>query len=231
MAEHDLKSQQEELIFHLLHPGDIGLNKAPDWLQAIPTRPLKLIADLALKKRMSKINSVFPTTFDHLEDLLKPMEIEFASTCVQTEIWKKTNALQFLKFLGDLANDRRSAPPYIYDLAQLEYAIWQVAQEGASEDRQGSENGILKLNPLVELISCEFNVRSLVDGSIKPGNPTRKKTLLAVAPVKFDGTPTVTELPADIFAWLKHLKSSRSSNIAKSEIDQLLGLDIVEFSA
>lgn len=231
MAEHDLKSQQEELISYLLHPGDIGLNKAPGWLQAIPTRPLKLIADLALKKRMSKIKSVFPTTFDQLGDLLEPMEIEFSSTSVQTEIWKKTNALQFLKFLGDLAKDQRSAPPYIYDLAQLEYAIWHVAQEGASDDRQGSENGILKLNPLVELISCEFNVRSLVDGSKKTGNPPRKETLLAVAPVKFDSTPTVTELPADIFAWLNNLKSSRGSNIPKSEIDQLLALDIVEFSA
>jgi len=249
MPERTLLEKQNELLSFLLNPkmfdGEKADAKKSKWLEQIDVVPLELIGRIALTKRMRKVQSVFQNTFNHFDKIGFNPKTGFAVKYIQTDISKRVNAEQFLNYLEDQIVLYQAFPEFIYDLAKLEMAIWQVSREIFSNSVKRSiflqdltkENRNIKIYESVRLVSCKFDIHCLIDREMTDESPEEKITFLAVSPRENDIRPNVTELPAEIFDWLTSLKTSddfrpisKLSTISHSEISLLHKLNIIEIS-
>src|SRR5579862_7401698 len=161
-----LLKRQIELLEHLTGSGAIfgedDLSRS--WL-GMGRGLLHLEARFSHEKRMAKIKSILPRTFDHLGKAREAAVRDFAATCPSTGIGRLENARQFHDFL--LAHWRRVAPqrPYLPDLAAFEiaYAAVQGMPSETPQSAPDAFSGAVRRHPTVVLLRSEYDIRPILE--------------------------------------------------------------------
>lgn len=169
-------------------------------LDGIDAGHLRLEAWFSFTKRIAKIEAVLPRTFKALGERLDPLLRAFAAACPPQTIGRLANGRQFLEFMADRWPDE---PPYLADLAHIEFAFAQAraSRNDRTEDdaTAGADGPLVRRPGTVILIRCGFDVRPLFEGSDDRVLPARRDTPLLVHRREEEAEPRIFELPGWLF--------------------------------
>jgi hypothetical protein len=211
--------------------GDAPLDHA---LHGMDARLLRLEACFSHEKRMAKIITVFPKTFqllgaDRAAIVREAIVREFVSACPPTDITRIENGRQFHDFLRARWRRQPPEPPYLRDVAACEFAIAKVrvgakVQELEPRGAQAPPAGIRR-RPDVALLHCAYDIRPIFEADSGQATPVERDTLLAIVmppgalnPKVFEVLPVVYDILAAIDDW-----TDRSALGATPEVDRLIG--------
>lgn len=180
-------------------------NGAPidDSLRGIDVGWLRLEARFSFEKRIEKIRSVFPITFEVCAASLGAFLRDFAETHPPADIGQLTNAQQFCSFLrmrGSLLT-----PPWAADVAACEFACAQArvrCDQGRSGDAVRGARGDVRRQPGCVLVRCAYDIQELYEGTIGAGIPVERDTPLVVSVPAATKNPQIFEINATAFDFL-----------------------------
>jgi len=174
---------------------------------------------------MEKIGWVLTTTFDLLGGNRALIIREFVEACPPQGISWLENARQFHEFLSARWQHETPEPPYLPDVAayELAYATVRAGQshQTAALDAQA---GAVRRRPDAVLLRCAYDIRPILEGRAGGTGPDRRETLIAVAMLPGTDEPLVSELSADLFAFLEMLDQFADPAIFEDvpELDSLI---------
>jgi hypothetical protein len=202
-----LLDRQTSLIRHLTSAETIfGTGSGGDrMLQGIDPNLLRLEARFSHDKRMEKIAAVFPRTVALLAADREAAIAQFTACCPPVDISRLENARQFHNFLAQCWKRQPPVPPYLPDVAALE---WACAQSRAAADAQPPENrppaGIRRRVGVV-LLRTYYDIRLMFEGGSVNDPPALHELSLAVVAPEGMGAPMIFDLSAEVFALLAAL--------------------------
>jgi hypothetical protein len=171
---------------------------------------LHLEARFSHEKRMSKIESVLPRTFDLLGSKRARIIRDFVEACPPASINRLENAREFRGFLSARWAHEAPEPAYLPDIASFEltYAAVRVGDGGATAKSKAvsdAPKGAIRRHRDVVLLRCAYDIRPVLEGRIDEASPVRRETCFAVTNRSGTEKPLVTELPCDLYALLEML--------------------------
>lgn len=218
MAKMRLLQRQISLLEYLtsnaaIFGHDGGAPLGPD-LHGIEPGLLRLEARFSYEKRMEKIMTAFPRTFEILGTNRTELINKFIDTYPPTDISRLANARQFHDFLKARWRREPPDPPYLRDVAACELASSQLRAhteepilKGGSRTPIAPGCGIRRSSDVV-LLRCAYDVRPLFESSTKGVVPIARDTRLAIAkppdarhPQVFEVSPVVFDLLAALDHW------------------------------
>ena len=186
---------------------------------------LHLEARFSHEKRMEKIGWVLTTTFDLLGGSRDLTIRDFVEACPPVSISWLENARQFHAFLSARWQREAPEPAYLPDVAAYELA-YATVRAGQSEEAAAIEApaGAVRRRPDAVLLRCAYDIRPILEGWAGDTGPERRETLIAVAVLPGTDEPLVSELSADLFAFLEMLDQFADPAIFEDvpELDSLL---------
>jgi len=204
-----LLDRQASLIHHLTSGAaifdDAERQPVDPALRGIDRRLLGIEARFSFEKRMDKIVSVFPRTFDLLGASQKTLLREFAAACPPQTIGRLENARQFHEFLSARWALQRPVPPYLPDMAACELAV--ATSRALAEDRPGHQENsravtlraCIRRSPAVVLLRIAYDVRPWFENASQAGIPVARQVPLAIVAQAGGDHPKIFELPPAIF--------------------------------
>ncbi len=175
-------------------------------LHGIDPALLHLEARFSYEKRLEKIASVFPRTFDILGGRAESALRAFVQTCPPTEMNRLANARQFHDFVSDRWRD---GPPYLPDVMACELARAVAAHAGegapaATPDEHRRRRGIRR-RPGVVLVRCSHDIQSIFEQDTETAAPPKRDTRLAITVPPGASQTQVFEVPPAVFDLLAAL--------------------------
>jgi hypothetical protein len=236
-----LLERQTALLAYLTSPAAIfgsGRGRVDPRLAGIDRGRLHLEARFSHGKRMEKIRTLLPKTFELLGPSLARMMRDFAAACPPDDIGRLHNARQFQDFVRRRWTRRPTRRPYLADVAACELALAEA--RGFAEDEPaptprvlGGRTGRVRRRSGVVLVRCRYDVRPIFEG--RAVRVARRAMFLAVAVPPGADEPAVAELAPPVFKLLAAMDApQRQSAIgrtaeARALIDTLTAEALVEF--
>jgi hypothetical protein len=155
-------------------------------LQGIHQGVLRLQARFACNKRLEKIITAFPRTFEILGAERSSTLREFVAASPPTSKRSLANAREFHAFLSGRWRCSPSEPAYLPDVTACELAMAEV--RNVVEDRENQEKkdrgderkqGIRRRQSVVPL-RCAYDIRSIFDAGPGEAVPPQRNTTLVV---------------------------------------------------
>jgi hypothetical protein len=167
---------------------------------------LRLEARFSHEKRMEKITTVFPKSFELLGNDLDGIVREFADACPPLDISRIENARQFHEFLAAHWKRKTPTPPYLPDVAAFELACARARIE--ADDRSATEAppanaarpGIRRRRGVV-LLRTRYDIRTIFED----GNPELVERETPIAIIVQSGEPGIFDLTSEVFDLLAAL--------------------------
>ena len=222
-----LLERQISLLEHLTSAGAIfGDGALPArHLQGLDPALLRLEACFSHEKRMEKINSTFPRTFEAMRgDDRADIVREFVEACPSVDIRRIENARQFYDFACARWQRQPPQPPYLHDIATCELAIADMRMKGKARPPQPVATGRrFRRNRDAVFLPCGYDIRPIFEGRMSDAVERRNLMLAILVPPRSD-EPTILEVPAPVFAWLVELDdwTNRAGLAATAELDALI---------
>ena len=224
-----LLERQISLLEHLTSAGAIFGDGAPParHLQGLDPALLRLEAFFSHEKRMEKINSTFPRTFEIMvNDDRAAIVRDFVKACPSVDIRRIENARQFYDFACARWQRRPPRPPYLRDIATCELAIADLRIKGKAQPPQPGTTGHgvrFRRNRDAVFLSCSYDIRPIFEGEVSDAIDRRDVMLAILIPPQSD-EPTIFEVPAPVFALLVELDNwtNRAGLGAMAELDALI---------
>ncbi len=162
--------------------GDRPVSTAGDNLHGVNIGRLRLEARFSFDKRLAKISSVFPRTFEIFRGDWAPVLREFVDAQPPVDISRLRNAQQFFDFLSKRSENAQMAPPWLLDVAACELAFAQVRAYTEVEKSAIADfvPGAVRCRPGAALLRCTYDVRSVFEGRAGDGVAVKRETLLVV---------------------------------------------------
>jgi hypothetical protein len=212
-----------------------GTADAPLVLRGIDRRLLHIEARFSHEKRMKKIFSVFPKTFELLGAGRERIIREFVTACQSVGISQGENAREFHRFLITQWKDVPPTPPYLPDVANCEIAFAKVRSIFARQPTAVSADAWreVRRKPSVVLLRAVFDIRAIFETAEECTCPIERDTPLAVTtmstgePQIFCLIPEVFELVAALDRWVDATQFERNPEAADLVAD-LVGAGILE---
>ena len=222
-----LLERQISLLEHLTSADAIfgdGALPARD-LQGLDPALLRLEACFSHEKRMEKIDSTFPHTFEVMRaDDRADIVRGFVESCPSVDIRRIENARQFYDFACARWQRQQPQPPYLHDIATCELAIADMRMKGKARPPQPATTGRrFRRNRDVVFLPCSYDVRPIFEGRVSDAVERRDLMLAILIPPRSD-EPTILEVPGPVFAWLVELDdwTDRAGLAATVELDALI---------
>ena len=179
---------------------------APPGLHGFDVGRLRLEAKFSYYKRIRKIVTVFPQTWEYLKDKQDPLFRGFVDACPPFTIGRLDNANQFYDFLCETWTREPPEPVYLPDIAACELAFARVRSHVSGPDAGYEGPGrTIRRRPGVETVTCNYNVIPLFGEENADGEPVRKMTCLAILLSGKSGHPRVFEVPEQVIGILSRL--------------------------
>jgi hypothetical protein len=179
--------------------GDLSLSRF-----GIDRGLLHLEAKFSHQKRMDKIKSVLPRTFDHMGSRQEAAVRDFAVACPPSEIGWLENARQFHNFLLTRWQKEAPEPSYLPDLAAFEIA-YAGAQKIPSERTQAAPAipaGAIRRHPAAVLLRTDYDIRPILEQETAPAVLQHSQVYLALTMPEHSAVPVVHTLLPELFALL-----------------------------
>jgi hypothetical protein len=205
MSIRHLLDRQTAILEFLTDPLAFNSGQADPALQGIDLSHLRLEGALSLGKRMDKIRSCLPRTFEYLVHSPAMSAEAFAHRFPPFSAARNDNAAQFVEYLHFLWQEELPDPPFLPDLAALELAIAKAItlENNPSACPAGDETAAdYRLNANAQLLLCQFDVRVLFDGSAERAPPAERSVHLVIVPPIEGDMPRVFEVSAEFFSLL-----------------------------
>jgi hypothetical protein len=207
--------------------GDDPLDPA---LQGLDSGLLRLEARFSYEKRMEKIVTVFPKTFELLAGDRDAVVRAFVEACPPIDVSRLDNARQFYDCLCTRWRCAPPDPPYLRDVAACELACAQI-RVGAedpgverSTDRHPPQISVRRQSGVV-LLRCAYDIRPIFEGNSAGAAPTKRDVPLVVGIPPGGDQPRVFEVLAVVFDLLAALDdwTDPATFGAAPELKQLIG--------
>lgn len=179
-------------------------------LHGIDRGLLQLEARLSHDKRMERIVSVFPRTFELLGDGQAALVGEFIALRPSTSIERLANARQFYDFMSARWQLEPPRIPHICDVAACEFAF-ETARSDIEHERsepQAAEEGLgyrVRRYPGVVLLRCHYDIRPIFEDVMQDLTPVARELPLAVRLLPGSVQPSVFEVRPFVFDLLTAL--------------------------
>jgi len=184
--------------------GDGG-DAVPDpALQGIDLGSLHLVARFSHAKRMEKISTTFPKTFEILGSDRSATIVEFAQACPPTGTGRMENARQFYDFLAAGRRDKPFKPAHVQDVAACELACATARARGGDQGLQAQKpgpqpRGWIRRAFGVVLLRCSYDLRPVFEDQAYEAAPIKRDTPLAISIPAGASSPQILELPPCAF--------------------------------
>jgi hypothetical protein len=195
-------------------------------LHGIDRGLLRLEARFSHEKRMEKIITVFPRTFEILGAKQAPLVQAFVAACPPADIGRLANARQFHHFLSTHWQRMRPEPAYLRDVTACEFACAEVrnfveAQESeAAAGQQRMPRRRMRRRPTIVLLRCSYDIRSIFEEGAGAFHPAERDTPLAVAMPAgadrarvFELRPVIFDLLTALDAWTEPAELGETSDL------------------
>jgi hypothetical protein len=199
-------------------------------LDGIDRGLLRLEARLSYGKRIDKIITVFPRTFEILGSETVSIVRAFVDTCPPFDIGRLANALQFHDFLVARWRHAPPEPRYLPDVAACELACATVRTGAESEDPRKTgrmsdapRSGIRR-HPHVTLLRCAHDIRPIFEEGSMQTAPAERDTPIAISVSPTARHPCVCEVTPAVFDLLTVLDdwADPATFCAMSDTDELV---------
>ncbi len=176
---------------------------------------MRLLGKMSLGKRIEKIRSALPRSFEYLAHDPRISIGEFVSQFPPVSATRGDNAVQFIDYLHGVWCEEPAEPEFLPDLVALELAMAIATSSEAEDpgtDRSRFPVGCLRLVPGTQLVRCRFDIRALFDGSAERTAPIKRAMRLAVLMPADAQQPRVFEVKSDAYAMLKRIRIAEANN-------------------
>lgn len=211
MNRQELLDRQDAIVAYLTNPVSFLGGRPGPLMDGLDPAPLRLMGLMSLEKRMGKIQSILPRTFDYLDGQPAYSVSDFAERFPQKSANRTANAIEFVAYLDEIDGRCPLDPPFLADLARLEGAIAKArVAEAVNGDAQdlGEPPGRYRIGTGVELVRCDFDVRPLFDHA--GGDAVEPRRILLAAVPSQSGMPQVFEISPRVYDLLEQAPSWRS---------------------
>ena len=200
---------------------------------------MRLLGNMSLGKRIEKIRSALPRSFEYFAHDPRISIREFVNQFPPTSATRSENAVQFTDYLHGVWCDEPAEPKFLPDLVALELAM-AIASGAEAEDQDNDRSrfpsGCLRLPAATQLVQCRFDIRVLFDGSAERKSPIERKVCLVVMMPADAEQPRVFEVKSDAYAMLKRIRLAEANNatirnvsgVSQRLVDDLIQKGIVE---
>jgi hypothetical protein len=203
-----LLDRQSSLI-HYLTSGSAIFGAAdrqfadPD-LQSIDPHLLRLEARFSFEKRITKIASIFPLTFDLLRSHQETLIRKFVDASPPFTLGRLENARQFYDFLLTHWRQEPPVPAHLPDVAVCELAFatarfMGIDGSGNVEKFAARAAPSVRRSRAVVLLRTAHDVRPLFGGVFEPGSPVARDVPLAIVAQPSADRPKILELAPAVF--------------------------------
>jgi len=179
-------------------------------LQGLDSGLLRLEARFSYEKRMEKIVTVFPKTFELLAGDRDAVVRAFVEACPPIAISLFDDARQFYGCLCARWRSVPPAPPYLRDVAACEFACLRIrvgAEDGRPEPANGrppQRDGIRRYPGFI-LLRCCYDIRPIFEGDPGGAAPTKRDVPLVLGIPPGGDRPHVFEVLDVVFDLLAAL--------------------------
>lgn len=231
MAMQSLHQRQLSILRHVTNPRSFNGEPEDRMLAELGSERLRLIGNLSLGKRMEKIRSVFPRSFEYLAHDPRVRIGDFVDRFPPRSATRLDNAVQFSAYLHDLWRDAPVTPEYLPDVLALELALAAATTaerdgpESAGPNRVGND---FRVADGLQLVRCRFDIRVLFDGAVERTPPVERDVCLAVVAPAGDPQPRVFELADDVFDFVRGLATASAPRPSRRRLEELFQLGILE---
>jgi hypothetical protein len=199
-------------------------------LQGLDKGLLCLEARFSYEKRLAKVITVFPKTFEILGGGRDAIVRAFVAACPPIEVSRLDNARQFYDCLCTRWRCVPPNPPYLRDVAACELACAQIrvgAEDRIVEQAHGrhpTQNSIRR-HPGFILVRCAYDIRAIFEGDSAGAAPTKRDVPLVIGSLPGGDQPQVFEVRAVAFDLLAALDdwTDPATFGAPPELKQLIG--------
>ncbi|MDH3235572.1 MAG: hypothetical protein OEQ29_18785 [Alphaproteobacteria bacterium] len=217
MSNQRLIDRQSSLIEYLLDPRAFGAGvipgPVPPELAGLDPNGLKINGLFSLGKRKEKIAATIPRTWAELGGKPQYDFFSFASSFRQIDPTRLSNAAQFVRYLEQVWDRVPAEPPWLPDIARYELATVR-ALDGANKTDATVPAEIprpaVRRRRGVELLVCDYDLRSLVDTSVDAAAPSHRTTRLAVVATDGGRDLHAFELALEPYDLLRRLDAWRA---------------------
>jgi hypothetical protein len=184
-----LLDRQTSLLEYLTSGGAIFGDRdefSDEALAGIDHGLLRLEARLSHQKRMEKISTVLPRTFELLGSDQARIVREFVEVCPPVETSRLENARQFHGFLSARWQRELPEPRYLPYIPAFELACAEVrsrAQELRPEVEKRKETqprNVIRRQPGVILLRCAYDIRPIFETGCARAVPAERDTSLVI---------------------------------------------------
>lgn len=239
MAAQSLHQRQLSILRHVTNPRRFNGESVDRELAPLGPDRLRLIGDLSLGKRMEKVRSVFPRSFEYLAHDPRVTIGDFVERYPPRSATRIDNATQFSAYLHEIWREAPADPPYLPDVVALELALAAAVvfeADGATTDRTRPIGEVHRLARGAQLLRCRFDVRVLFDSSADRTPPVERDLCLAVLAPADGRNPRVFELTYEVFGTIRELADADHdraapagrSGLSRGRLNELCKLGILE---
>ncbi len=239
MANQNLHERQLSVLRHLTNPRIFDGEPADRGIEGLDLDRLRLLGTMSLGKRIEKIRSALPRSFEHLAHDPRISIGEFVNQFPPKSATRADNAVQFIDYLHGVWCEEPAEPEFLPDLVALELAMAIASAceaEDPETDRSRFPGGCLRLVPGTQLLRCRFDIRALFDGGIERTAPTERDVCLAVLMPADAEQPRVFEVKRDAYAMLNRIRLAEANNstfktvagLSRGLLDDLVQQGILE---
>ena len=242
MSNRRLIDRQSSLIDYLLDPHAFGAGvvpgPVPPELAGLSADGLKINGLFSLGKRKEKVAATIPRTWAALGGKPQYDFFAFASGFPQQDPTRRSNAVQFVRYLEQVWDRFPPEPPWLPDLARYELAMAEALDSTGKTNAappDGTPYPAVRRRSGVELLTCAYDLRSLVDASVGASAPPRRTTRLAVVAEDggrdlrtFELAPAPYDLLHRLGAWCAIETLNASKDDLADMIDALVERGLLE---
>ena len=215
MASQNLHQRQLSVLRHLTNPRIFDGAPADHGVEGLDLDRLRLLGTMSLGKRIEKIRSALPRSFEYLAHDPRISIGEFVSQHPPVSATRSHNATQFTDYLHGVWCEEPAEPEFLPDLVALELAMaiasaWEA--EDPETDRSRFPSGCLRLPPGTQLLRCRFDIRVLFDGRAERAAPIERNVCLVVLMPADAEQPRVFEVKLDAYAMLKRIRLAEAND-------------------
>ncbi len=239
MANPSLHKRQLSVLRHLTNPRYFEGAPGDPGVEGLDPDRLRLMGSLSLGKRIEKIRSALPRSFEYLAHDPRISIGAFVNQFPPETSTRSDNALQFTDYLHGVWCEEPPDPEFLPDLVALELAM-AVASASEAEMRAPRRSpfpsGIPRLVPGTQLLRCRFDIRPLFDDSVERTAPIERNICLAVVMPVESENPRVFEVTRDVYAMLNRIRLAEANNstfatgsgLSRQHLDELVQLGVLE---
>jgi hypothetical protein len=198
-------------------------------LQGLDRGLLRLEARFSYEKRLAKVITVFPKTFEILGVGRDAIVRAFVAACPPIDVSRLDNARQFYDCLCMRWRCAPPDPPYVRDVAACELACAQI-RVGAEDPRVKRSTGrspprnSIRRQAGVVLLRCAYDIRAIFEGDSAGAAPAKRDVPLVIGIPPGGDQPRVFEVPAVAFDLLAGLDDwTDAATFGAAPLKQLIG--------